>query len=1172
MEFRILGPIEVRDGDRVLPLGAGQRRALLALLLLHANETVSRDHLIHEVWGERPPSTAAKALQGHVSALRSLLEPDRVPGGAGRVILTRGSGYELRLESEQLDAALFERLRSEGRRALAQGEPARAAARLREALALWRGPPLADVSYEPFAQAEIARLEELRLATLEDRLEADLASGRHSELVGELDALAGRYPLRERLRGQLMLALYRAGRQAEALEAYQAARHALVEELGIEPGRELRELEKAILRQDPSLDLVPTGEEASKAPAASRGIFVGRDAELAELLTDLEAALAGRGRLCLLVGEPGIGKSRLADELIHHAKGRGVRVLVGRCWEAGGAPAYWPWVQSLRVYIREVESQALRDELGAGAVELAQILPELGEIFPDLLAPASLEPEAARFRLFDATARFLRNASAHRPLLLVLDDLHAADPSSLLLLQFLTRELASTRMLVVGAYRDVDPTPGQSLTETLAEITREPVTRRLRLRGLSERDVATYVESTASELASHELVAALHEQSEGNPFFVGETVRLLALEGLQSERPGAGIAIPQSVRDVITRRLAHLSKECNHVLVLASVLGREFAADALARLARISEDELLDVLDEAVSVRVVSDVPGGPGRLRFAHVLIRDALYEGLTTARRVRLHRAAVDAFETLYGDEPGPHFAELAHHSLAASDFENGLKYAVLAADHAFALLAYEEASRLYQTALKALDRARRSDETARCHLLLSLGEAESRAGNAAAAKHAFLDAAGIARRLSLAHELARAAAGYGGRIAFGRAADDDRLVPMLEEGLAAVPEEDVELRARLLARLAGALRDDHSRDRRDALSREAVELARRTGSDAALAYALDGRVGAIVAPDTVAEVMALGTELREVAERIGDGERLIAAHSHRLIAKVLVGDVRGAEAEVGAASRIARELRQPAHLWSVCTERAMLALAAGRLSEAEELVEQARALGERAQRDAAIPVYRLQRYTLCDFHGAVGDVESAIRDLVAAYPARAVFCCTLAHLYARLGRLEEAKRVFDDLAEDDFSVLPFDQEWLYAMSLLAETCTLLGNREAARVLYRLLLPYAALNAVDVTEGFAGSSSRYLGMLASTMSRLDEAARHLEDAVAMNERMGARPWLAHAQHDYARVLLVRDTPGDRKRAHESVESAVATYRELGMETHAERATALAEKVGAAA
>ena len=409
------------------------------------------------------------------------------------------------------------------------------------------------------------------------------------------------------------------------------------------------------------------GELAAETP---RGAFVGRERELAELGAGLDEAFAGRGRLILLAGEPGIGKSRLAEELVARAGARGARVLVGRCWEAGGAPAYWPWVQSLRAYVRDSDSAALRSQLGAGAADLAPLLPELRERFPGLPEPPALESEAARFRLFDATAGFLRNASESRPIVLVLDDLHAADSPSLLLLRFLARQLRSSRMLLLGLYRDVDPTPGQELTEMLAEATREPATRRLSLGGLSEGEVAEYVGLTASAIASAELVAALSEETEGNPLFVGEFVRLVSVEGVQSH----GLVIPQSVRDVIARRLTHLSDECNRVLVLASVLGREFALAAVGRLAGVSEEELLDTLDEAMAARVVSDIPGTPDRLRFTHVLVRDTLYEAITIARRVRLHRQAVEVSRTLYGDEPGLYLAELAHHGMAGREFEKG------------------------------------------------------------------------------------------------------------------------------------------------------------------------------------------------------------------------------------------------------------------------------------------------------------------------------------------------------------------------------------------------------------------------------------------------------------------------------------------------------------------
>jgi DNA-binding SARP family transcriptional activator len=1174
MEFRILGPLEALEEGRAVKLGASKQRALLALFLLHANETLSADRLIDELWGERPPPTAAKTVQVYVSRLRKALAGGEGNGSAGGVA-TREHGYELSLDPERFDAHRFERLLAEGRGALAAGRPERAAATLEEALSLWRGPPLADLAYERFAQREAARLDELRLDALEVLIDAKLALGAHAEVIGRLEALVAGHPYRERPRGQLMLALYRSGRQAEALAAYQDARRTLVDELGIEPGRSLRELERAILRQDPGLELLAAEEPAAAESAgrAPRSVFVGREGELAELAGGLDDALGGRGCLFLLVGEPGIGKSRLAEELVARARAGGARVLVGRCWEAGGAPAYWPWVQSLRDYVRDSDGAALREQLGAGAADLAQLLPELRERFPDLSEPPSPDSDAARFRLFDAVAEFLRRACQSRPIVLVLDDLHAADAPSLLLLRFLTRELGSTRMLVLGAYRDVDPLPGQPLTEMLADVTREPVTRRLSLGGLSERETLEYAELTSADLASAELVAALYEETEGNPLFVGEMLRLLAVEGVRSVSPAeVRLAIPQSVRDVIARRLTHLSEECNRVLVLASVLGREFALEGLSRMGGVSEEELLDLLDEAMTARVVSDVGGGAGRLRFAHVLIRDTLYDGLTSARRLRLHRLAVEALEALYGDEPGPHLAELAYHSVVGSDFDKGLLYGRRAGDRSLRLLAYEEAARLYESALDALGFADPQDEQTRCKLLLGLGEAEVRAGKTRAAKQAFVEAAGIARRLGLARELAQAAAGYGGRIAWARAARDDRLVPLLEEGLAALADEDVELRARLLARLAGALRDEPSRQRRDRLSGEAVELARRTGDPAALAYALDGRVAAIVGPDTVAECLALGTELRQVAERIGDKERVAAGHYARVFAQLQVGDLPATEAELKAMSGIADELRQPAQLWLACAVRAMLALAAGRLTEAGALVPQALALGERAVAEIAIPTYGLQQYTLYDFRGSLEEAEPAIRDLVVAYPARPVFRCALALLHARLGRTEQAKRGLDQLSQDRCSALPLDQEWLYGMSLLAETCVLLSDSHPAAVLSRLLTPWAGFNAVDIPEGTRGAVSRYLGLLSTTTKHWEEAEVHFENAVAMNSRMGARPWLAHTQSDYARMLLARDGPGDRERAQKLLDAALASYRELGMKSYAATAATLSRKVGTTA
>jgi DNA-binding SARP family transcriptional activator len=1150
MDFRILGPLDVRDGDQVVELAGGKQRALLALLIVNANETISTDRIVEELWGEQSPQTAPKVIQNHVSQLRRGL-------GDG-LLLTEGAGYRLRLEPGSLDADRFERLFEEGRSALEAGNSGRAGELLREALALWRGTPLAEVAFEPFAQAEIARLEERRLVALEERIEADLALGRHDDLVGELEALIVKHPLRERLRRQLLLALYRSGRQSEALAAYQDARRALVEELGIEPGRPLRDLQQAILNQDPALEL----DAGSDSPAdATRGVFVGRSHELSLLLAGLGDALSGRGRLVLLIGEPGIGKSRLAEELVHQSRARGATVLSGRSWEAGGAPAYWPWVQVLRAYVRDCDLDALRSHLGAGAPYLAQILPELRDRLEDLAEPVSLESDGDRFRLFDALTEFLDRASRDSPIVIVLDDLHAADASSLVLLQFVTRALSSMHVLVVGIARNVDPVPAEDLNALLGELTREPVTRRLSLGGLSREEIAEYVESSF-EIASSAFVDALHEETEGNPLFVTETVSLLAAEG--TTLGDAAITIPESVRDVISRRLARLSEECNRVLLLASILGREFTLDGLARISGVEEPALLETLDEAMVARVVVEAPGVPGRLRFAHVVTRDTLYEGLTGARRAQLHRRALNGLEELYGSDSSAHLPELAFHAAAANEREKALAYARKAGDRALVELAYEDAARHFGAALDALVVVAPGDEPTRCNLLLSRGLAEARAGELELSRQTFLAAAAIARRLGLTRELAQAAVGYGAGHMWSRAGSDPHLVPLLEEGLRVVGPDEAELRTRLLARLAGALRDEHSRSRRDALSREAVELARRTGSPSALAYALDGRTGAIIAPDTLDECLELSAELCAVSKEIGDREQLSQGHDCSGVAYSVLGDTDRAEAEFAAARAVAEGLGQPAKLWQTKSSLAAVMLATGRLDEGEELSSAAYELGRRAQPEMAIPVYELQRFTLCDHRGALEDVEPAVRGLVASYPRRPALRCVLAYVNARIGRWEEAMRTLGELASDRFSVVPFDQEWLLAMSLLAETAALVRDDESGLVLYELLQPWAHLHAANPAEGIRGSISRSLGLLAAAAGQLSHAEGHFDHALETNARAGLRPWLAETEHDYASMLLERGDPGDEERAGLLRSSAQATADELGLHALAASLAAL--------
>jgi DNA-binding SARP family transcriptional activator len=736
VEFRLLGPFEAAQDGRPVRIAGRRERALLAVLLLNASRTLSLDRLIDELWGEDVPATAGKVVQGYVSQLRRALPAN--------LLHTRPPGYLIELGEHELDLHRFERLVAEGRRALAEAKAETASRSLREALALWRGPALAEFTPAPFAQSEGARLEELRLSALEERVEAELALGLHSELVGELEALVARHLRRERLREQLMLALYRSGRQAEALAAYQEARRTLVEELGLDPGRSLQELERAILRQDPRLDPPPQSSRRLAAPAPhpqrevpvrEEATFIGRERELAMLIDVLEDAVAGRGRLVLVAGEPGIGKTRLVEELARRARERSVLVLTGRCYEREGAPPYWPWTQALRALAHACEPSELRAWAGTGAASIAEVFREMRDHLAPSESPASsVDPKQARFLLFDSITTLLRNAGQGRQLVVVLEDLHAADSGSLMLLEFVARELAGARLLVLGTYRDVDVARGHPLVETLAELTRERLFARILLRGLSEEDVRQFVEAATDIPAPSALVAAIHRQTEGNALFLTEFLRLLIQDGeLTPERlrnrQTWSLRIPEGVREVIGRRLDRLPKPCDDILRIASLIGREFGLDQLTRLVdALSEDELLDALEKALAEGLIEELPRTVARYRFAHALIQETLADELSVTRRVRLHARIAEMLESLFGAQADDHAAELVHHfaeAEAALGSSKLVHFSLVAGERALAVRAYEQALGYFEGALMAKQDEPLDTETAA--LLFGLGRAQ-------------------------------------------------------------------------------------------------------------------------------------------------------------------------------------------------------------------------------------------------------------------------------------------------------------------------------------------------------------------------------------------------------------------------------------------------------------
>jgi tetratricopeptide (TPR) repeat protein len=909
--------------------------------------------------------------------------------------------------------------------------------------------------------------------------------------------------------------------------------------------------------------------EAALAPPSPEGpgsaVFVGREPELQTLRSALGEALGGHGRLVLLAGEPGIGKSRLADEFAAEARNEGATVLWGRCWEAGGAPAYWPWVQALRALVDALPPDELRSGLGEGASDVAEILPELRQVLPELPAASATDPETARFRLFEAVAALLRSASQTKPLVLALDDVHAADTPSLLLLQFLAGELRDARMLVLAAYRDTELSEDHPLATAVTELLRHPVVR-LPLAGLSEAEVASLIELTTGSTPGPGVVAAVREKAEGNPFFVAEVVRLLAAEELL-ERPSSlwQLAVPQGIRQVIARRLSRLTEEANHVITLAAVLGREFDVEALEGLTRLPRVELLASLDEALAARIVIEVPGGIGRLRFSHALVRDTLYDELSVARRVRLHREAGEALERRYAGVLEPHLAELAHHFTRAApggDVAKGVDYADRAGERAVRIVAYEEAVRLFDLALHTLELQPVVDPRRACELRLRLGDAQARAGDSSGSKETFLGAASVARGMSAADLLARAALGYGGRFLWARAGSDPHLVPLLEEAVVGLGEGDSPLKVQVTSRLAGALRDEHDRGRRDALSQEAVDMARRLGDLETLAYALDGRCFAIFGPENPEQRLALAEEWMAVAEQCGDRER--AQHARfvgRIGIPLELGDLATVRSELDDVGRLAEELRQPAQLWMMNATRATVALFEGRFDEAEELIEESLRVGKRVQASDAVLSHTVQLFTLRLLKGGLEAVEVAIRRSIADYPARPMFRCMLSLLLVNLERKDEARPVFDELAEDGFSALPLTNEWLFSLGFLADVAHGLGDARQAEVIHELLLPHAGRNACTPDYIATGSVARPVAVAAATASRWREAEHHFEEALRANTKMGARPWAARTAYGWADMLLRRDGPGDRERASELNGQAAAAARELGMEPLAKRA-----------
>jgi DNA-binding SARP family transcriptional activator/class 3 adenylate cyclase len=1176
-ELFVLGALEASRDWRPLALGGLRQRAVLASLLIHADEVVTTERLIEEIWSGAPPPRALTTLRSYMSRLRGILETGDTPA-----VVSQPRGYLLRLGPDQLDARRFERLASQGHAALARADAAAAADALATALALWRGPPYAEVADRAFARAEVTRLEELRLATLEDRLEADLALGRHEPLVGELEGLVAHHQLRERLWGQLMVALYRVGRQADALGAYQRARQALTEERFLDPEAPLRKLERAILAHDlpPALgahratprEVVGHGGVAVPLPptvtAARRGELVGREVEQEHLAGAWREAKAGRRQVVLVAGEPGIGKTRLAAELAAGAHEEGAVVLWGRCDEGVGG-AYQPVVEALRHYVRKCPDETLDGQLGRSRAQLARLVPELADGRSDLAVPA-VDAETERMWLFDAVSDLLGSVARSRPLLLVLDDLQWAAMPTLMLVRHLARP-AEDRVLIIGTYRDTDLDPGHPLAAVLADLRREPGVARLAVEGLDEAAVTAFVHAVAGQAllddVALDLAPLLHAETEGNPFFAGQVLGHLIETGAlyRTDRrwpasvPVDQLDVPEGVREVIGRRVARLSEATGRALEVAAVIGRDFTVSLLERIpeAGADADTLLSALEGAARARLVQDVSGKHGRFAFVHDLVRQTLYAGLSGPRRARLHRRIGDVLALQPGTAAEP--AVLAHHFAAgvtAGCRDQAIAWSERAGALAVEQVAYEEAVIHFQRAIELLEWDDPPDRAARARLLLAEARAQGAVGDVSGGKDAAARAGEDARAVGSPELLAEAAIARAWWVRAGAA--DPVTAQLLEDALALVGDQDLSRQAALLSMLAfhGTVTESHG-VAAEPLARKAVALARAGGDREVLADVLGLRswVRVLEGSPDVAEQQSLLAELRTLPEGAINWRFGRYAWLDRMegVVRLQVGDVVGFDAHLDGLVRWGEKVQDRPLLATAAMWRGLRALFDGRFGQVEDhAADMLRWAGDDINfaTSYAVLLFYLRRE-----QGRLDELKPLLLAAMEQTPGLDALRSTLALLHIELDEPNDARGLLEGIVGDGVTGDPRGLAWSATLAHLAEVCARLGDSQQVDELTTALVPYTG-QLIVVTWGVAciGAADRYLAMVTATGGRLAEAEQHFEAALDLEQSVGSAPLAARTRVAHARALLTSGDVDAARRAPPLLDEAAHTAQRLGM------------------
>jgi DNA-binding SARP family transcriptional activator len=1132
---------------------------LLAYLLLNRTRHVGREELIGALWPEQAPVSQDAALRTLLSRLRSALGGETLVG-RDELILNMPAPVWIDLEAAATEV-------ERAQHALAGND-------VRSAWALAQVPlNIASRGLLPGAQAvwlepRRRELEDVRLQALEVVGRAGLIMGGTQLASAERAArtLIESEPYRESGHVLLMETLEAGGNVAEALRAFDRLRTLLRDELGTNPSPDTMAVYERLLRPDQRRRPAEEESERPQVPielpaelvVRAAAPLVGRQDELTALGRLWERARERRtlereanGRIVLLAGDAGIGKTRLVAELARIAYESGAFVLAGRSPEETLVP-YQPFLEALRHYVLSAPFAQLRSAAREYGPELARLIPELRRRVPDLPAPVSAEPETERYRLFEAVVGLMHEISTIAPVVLVLDDLQWADRPTLLLLRHLARAPQPTRLLILGAYRATE-TRLDGFAEALAELRRERLVTELEIGGLAEDETAELVRILTGVMPSGAFTRTLQAETEGNPFFIEEIVRHLAEAGVKIDVASAHeiqrFGLPEGVKDVIARRLSRLDAQAIEWLRVAAVVGRDVDAQLLEQVATLDEDQFLNSLDEALAAGLVVETPARPGRYSFSHALIRETLYDGMSAPRRGRIHRRVGEALEARHSDRD---LTALALHFTRAAgqqDAEKAIQYARRAAEQATKMLAHEEAAEHYARALEVLSQFEPEATAKRCELLLLLGQSRVRAGERALAWESFREAATLAAQLGDSDSMARAAVGASSRYIQPPGVVDEELIRLLEEALALTAGQRTEMRVQLLTKMCGALYYSPRRAEMLTFAAEATALAEELGTARARALGAAARRRAFWGPQYLEQRLSDSTELLTLARESGDLELQLQGHAWLVVDLLEHGYTGAVDAQVEAFTAGAELLRQSLYLWNAAVWRAMRALLAGRLDEADRLAAEALATGSHDETVTAPQYYAGQLLAIRREQGRMAELERAARTMVASNASRPTWRIALAALLVETGRAEESRREFETIAARDFRDIPEDGDWLTAITLLADCCADLGDRERAAQLHDLLIPYREVNIViGLAAVCTGSAARYLGRLATTMGHDEDAADHFERALQANAALSAPLWLAHTQLDYAEAL------GRGRRATELIDAAARTAEALAL------------------